>query len=403
MTLSLSSSAFVADPYPTYARLRHHEPVAIVQQPLTGTSYMLTRYDDVVAALKDPRLSTDARRVPNAMSWMDSPLLPGVFRAMRSGMLQVDDPEHRRLRDLVHKGFTPRMVETLAPRIERITHDLLDSAARRPNFVELIEDFAMPLPLTVISEMLGIPQGDRLRFRKWSQSMLEVSSLGALQMFTFIPAMYQMLAYFKRLIAERRAQPEDDLISALVRAEQDDDRLTEDEIISTIFLLMLAGHETTVNLIASGTLALLEHPDQLACLRENPALMDSAVEELVRYTNPVEQASPRFALEDIDMHGKRIPKGSIVWLALAGANRDETVFLNPDQLDITRTPNKHLAFGMGIHYCLGAPLARMEGAIALRALIERFPRLRLAVPAAQLEWRNAVAVRGLKALPLFLN
>jgi cytochrome P450 PksS len=212
-----------------------------------------------------------------------------------------------------------------------------------------------------------------------------------------------MMEYFRRLIAERRAQPRDDMISELARAEQNGDRLTEDEMISTIFLLLVAGHETTVNLIASGMLALLQHPDQLVCLRENPALLESAVEELLRYANPVEHATPRYVTEDIDVRGQRIPQGSIAWLALASANRDESVFPHADQLDITRTPNKHLAFGMGIHYCLGAPLARLEGKIAIGTLIERFPRIQLAVSPSQLEWRNAVSVRGLKTLPVFLR
>ncbi len=401
--LSLSSQSFRTDPFPTYAALRRDDPVPVVQQPMTGKSWMITRYEDVASALKDPRFTTNMSRVRNAMSWMESPLLPSAFRAMRSNMLSADDPAHRRLRDLVHKAFTPRMIETLGPRIQRITDDLLDRAGSRVNYVELIEDVALPLPLTVISEMLGIPEEDRARFRKWSNAMLEVSSAGALQVVGFVPIVYRMMRYFRQLIAQRRVQPQDDLISELVRAEQDGDRLTEDEMISTIFLLLLAGHETTVNLIASGMLALLEHPDQRACLRENLDLMDSAVEELLRYGSPVEHASPRVVTEDVELHGKLMPKGDFVWLALASANRDESVFPNPDQLDITRTPNKHLAFGLGIHYCLGAPLARLEGKIALRALVERFPQMQLAVPTSQLQWRNAISVRGLKSLPVFLR
>lgn len=403
MTLNLSSPAFRADPYPVYARLRREQPVVEIQQAVAGRSWMITRYQDVQAALKDARFSTDSRKVNSRMSWMDAPWLPSAFRAMRSNMLQADEPDHRRLRDLVHKAFSPRMVETLEPRIVRITRELLDRAARRPNYVELIEDFALPLPLTVISEMLGIPEADRPRFRKWSDMILEVTSAGIVQVVGFVPVVYQMMDYFRRLIAQRRANPMDDLVSELVRAEQDGDRLTEDEMISTIFLLLVAGHETTVNLIASGTLALLEHPEQLACLHQTPGLIDSAVEELLRYANPVEHTSPRYTLEDVEIGGQRIPKDSIVWLALASANRDETVFPNADQLDITRTPNKHLAFGLGIHYCLGAPLARMEGKIALSALTERFPMLRLAVPASQLTWRSTVSVRGLKMLPVLLN
>ena len=215
--------------------------------------------------------------------------------------------------------------------------------------------------------------------------------------------MLQMYRFFKGLIKLRRKNPGDDLVSALVQAEQDGDRLNEDEMIAMIFILLLAGHETTVNLIGNGVLALLENPDQLRMLQQQPELMDSAVEELLRYTNPVEQPAPRYTLEEVELSGQKIPKGSRILLGIASANRDETVFENADKLDITRQPNKHLAFGLGIHYCLGAPLARMEGKIALQKLLARYPNMQLGVTPEAVEWRTSMAVRGLKTLPVRLQ
>jgi cytochrome P450 PksS len=403
VNISFDDQAFRNDPYPIYADMRRNDPITVTDQPLTGRSIMLTRYEDVLLALKDPRFSTDFRRAGNSrIQIMSSKWLPRAFSALQTNMLSQDDPDHRRLRDLVHKAFTPRRLEALTGQIETITHGLLDQMSGK-QAVDLIPAFALPLPLTVISEMMGVPEVDRARFHKWSSAFLEIGTGSVLRVLMQYPNMRSMIRFFDRMIADRQAHPQDDLISGLVQAEQDGDRLSRDELTSMIFLLLLAGHETTVNLIANGVLALLEFPDQLELLRENPDLIESAVEELIRYGNPIEQASPRITLEAVELHGRTIPKGTLVWLALASANRDERAFPNADRLDITRQPNRHLGFGMGIHYCLGAPLARMEAQTAISALINRYPNMRLAVPADQLSWRTSLSVRGLRSLPLRLR
>ncbi len=402
MTLDTTSPQFRHDPYPTYASLRKNEPVPLIgeAESAMGEAFLVTRYDDVVTVLKDPRFSTDMRKTGTQMktAWW----IPKVVSTFQNSMLLVDDPDHRRLRDLVHKAFTPRMLQDMNARIERISEEMLDAMANKPT-VDLIHDFALPIPLTVISDMMGVPQKDRMKFHKWMGTFLDISSGGRLQMLGKLGNMFQMYRFFKGLIQLRRKNPGDDLVTALIKAEQDGDRLNEDEMIAMIFLLLLAGHETTVNLIGNGTLALLENPDQLQKLQQHPELMDSAVEELLRFTNPVEQPAPRYVLEDVELSGQKIAKGSRVLVGIASANRDETAFSNADKLDIERTPNKHLAFGLGIHYCLGAPLARMEGKIALQKLLARYPNMKLAVTSDQVQWRTSMAVRGLKTLPVQLG
>jgi cytochrome P450 PksS len=398
--LDTSDHAFRANPYPTYARLRRTAPLARTKLPMVGPGWVLTRYDDVAAALKDPRFSNDSRQA--AAGTGPSPKwLPRVFRTLQSSMITVDDPEHARLRNLVHQAFTPRRIQALAARIEAIVDELLDAAGRKRQ-VDLLADFALPLPLIVISEMLGVPPKDRLKFHHWTGPFLEGSSSGLMQLLTQLPNGTRLLRFFETLIRQRRADPQDDLTTALVNAELAGNRLSEDELISMLFLLLLAGHETTVNLIANGTLALMEHPDQMQRLHAEPPLIDTAVEELLRYGNPVEHGNMRYLSEDVELYGTVLPRGSMVVLMLSSANRDESVFPDPDRLDLSRTPNRHLAFGLGVHYCLGAPLARLEGKIALRALSQRYPGIRLAVAPEQLRWRIAIAIHGLKALPVML-
>ena len=401
MTLDTTSAQFRHDPYPTYATLRKNEPVPLINEVTMGKAWLVTRYDDVVTVLKDPRFSNDSRKTATEVRktpwWM-----PRVMSTFKDTMLLADDPDHRRLRDLVHKAFTPRRLQDINARIEIITDELLDGMAHKQS-LDLIHDFALPIPLTVISDMMGVPQTDRLKFHKWMGTFLEISAGSKLQMLGKVSNMMQMYGFFKGLIKLRTTDPQDDLITALVQAEQDGDRLSEDELIAMIFLLLLAGHETTVNLIGNGTLALLENPDQLHKLQHQPELIDSAVEELLRFTNPVEQPAPRYTLEDVELSGQKIPKGSRVLVGIASANRDESAFENADKLDITRQPNKHLAFGLGIHYCLGAPLARMEGKIGLQKLITRYPNMQLEVTSDQVQWRTSMAVRGLKALPVRLG
>jgi len=394
--VDITRPEFKADPFSFYAALRADNPVHRARVGrLEG--WLVTRYDDVLAALKDPRLAKDVRRVQNAAELSRRPWMPGFLRALESNMLDQDDPNHARLRALVHRAFTPARIHGLQTRIRAIAGELLDAVQARGE-IELVRDFALPLPLTVIGELLGVPAADRARFQRLSQSTLvPPTTLNVLRM---LPAMWALIRLVRRLIAERRRDPQDDLLTALTQAEEAGDRLSEDEQVAMVLLLLIAGHETTVNLISSGALALLQHPDQLEALRARPEGIKTAIEELLRFTNPVETATERYAAEDLTLHGKTIRRGELVLAVLASANRDEAHFTRPDELDLARDPNRHLAFGMGVHYCLGAPLARMEGQIAVELLLERLPELRLAVPAAKLRWRSTPVVRGLSALPL---
>lgn len=400
--VNLRDPAVRADPSSTYARLRRESPVHPVMRPHFGRAWLLTRYEDVLTAFQDKRFVNDRRNVGDGKSVPLPWWTPRLFRLLQSVMSAKDMAEHRRLRDLVHKAFTPRRVEEMRASVERIVGRLLDEAAKQPA-VDLMEAFARPLPLEVISEMMGVEAGDRVKFHRWTSSFVEALGKGPLGLLGQTPKGFLLMRLFRKLIRERREQPRDDLLTALVQAEAQGDRLNEEELVSMVFLLLMAGHETTVNLIGLGTLALLQNPGELQKLRERPELIDSAIEELLRYTSPVEQPAPRFAREDVELGGQLIRRGEMVVPVVAAANRDETVFPHPDTLDITRHPNRHVAFGMGVHYCLGAPLARLEGRIALLTLVQRFPRLRLAVPAEQLPWRTSVSLRGLKALPVHLT
>jgi cytochrome P450 PksS len=264
--------------------------------------------------------------------------------------------------------------------------------------MDLIHDYALPLPITIIAEMLGVPAQDRAKFHRWSSSIVSVSSNS--EMLRVLPPTFLFMRYLRKFFKQRRAQPGDDLTTALIQAEESGDRLSEDELLAMVMLLLIAGHETTVNLIASGTLALLQHPEQKQMLCDDPGLIKPAIEELLRYTSPVDTATDRFAREDLTLAGVRIGRGEQILAVLGSANRDEEQFTNPDTLDITREPNRHLGFGQGIHYCLGAPLARLEGQIAINTLLHRLPNLRLAAAPEQLRWRRGLIIRGLEKLPV---
>lgn len=392
-----------ANPYPYYAELRRKAPITKVKMPYMGEVFLVTRYEDVVAGHKHPLLSSEMRYARGGDTGsFNKWWVPKVFKSLQNSMVLMDDPGHRRLRDLVHIAFTPRRVEQIAGRVGQITDHLLDQMAAKGR-VDLIADFALPIPLTVISDMMGVPEDDRLRFHRWSAKFLEVAAGDPITVLRQFPNGLRMQRFFEKLIRLRRIDPRDDLLTALVNAESGGDRLSEDELLSMIFLLLLAGHETTVNLISTGVLTLLEFPDQLRLLRAKPDLIDSAIEELLRYGNPVEHGNVRYAMDDLELAGYPIPKGSSLILLLASANRDETIFENPDSLDIMRYPNRQVGFGFGVHYCLGAPLARLEGRIAIQKLVQRFPDMRLAVPVDQLAWRPTTAVRGLKALPMVMG
>lgn len=389
----LARPEFKADPYPFYARMREEAPVFRLSIALPGQFWMITRYDDIVAMLKDERLS---RELLANLSW-----LPPFVRPLFDNMLGREPPDHGRLRTLVSMAFTPRRINELSGQVQRACDDLLSATPFGRPF-DLVADYALPLPLTVIAALMGVPPEDRQRFHTLVRGSLPlgVPSGSLLDIPRALPYFWQLTRYFRRLFAERRLRPRDDLISALVHAEAAGDRLNADELLGTAMLLVAAGYETTVHLIASGTLALLQHPDERARFVEGRGSADSAIEELLRYTTPVEMTTPRIALDDISFGSVTIPKGSLVSGVLGSANRDASHFVEPDRLDLERHPNKHVALGVGHHFCLGASLARLEAGIALTTLFRQRPALRLAHPAGSLRWRKSVPLRALTALPV---
>jgi cytochrome P450 len=392
---------YFQDPLSVFARMREESPVTSVITPEGQRAWLITRYEDVRRALADPRLSKDWRKLRSPGFVPD----PSVGFLM-AHMLNADPPDHTRLRRLVQKAFTPGRVAGLRPRIEAITASLLDAmaAARDADtagdgVVDLITEFAFPLPMTVICELLGIPDGDREEFKTWSQVIL--SSTATFD--EYRAAGGAMYGYFTRLLADKRAAPADDLLSALITARDSGDSLDEPELLAMIFLLLVAGHETTVNLIATGTLALLTHPSEFSRLRADPSLLSGAVEELLRFANPLNHATDRYAPESLEVGGVTIPAGEPVLVVTSSANRDPARFPDPDRLDVGRDASGHVAFGHGIHYCVGAPLARLEGEIAFGALLGRFPGLSLAVEPSQLRWRPSSLIHGLETLPVRLG
>jgi cytochrome P450 len=394
--------AFRVDPYPAYERLRREAPV--YEPPFGGV--VLSRHADCEAFLKDTRCSSDFRN-SNAFAQFieqnpDGDENSGFFAQTRP-FLFLDPPDHTRLRGLVNKAFTPRAIEALRGRIQQIVDNLLDQAEAKGE-IEIVEEFAYLVPVQVICEMLGVPVKDHELFKDWSKELAR-----SLDPEEFLPqdvierrqkAVESFGEYFGGLVAEHKANPRDDLLSALIAAEEAGDKLSEAELLATSILLLVAGHETTVNLIGNGTLALLRHPDQLALLRSDPSLARSAVEEFLRFDPPV-QFTARIALEDLTLGGVSLKKGEQAVLLLASANRDPDVFVDPDRLDITRAENRHLAFSHGIHYCIGAPLARLEAEIALGTMVQRFPHLRLLDETPG--YKENIVLRGLAALPVSLS
>ena len=390
MAVEYLGAEYFQDPYSVHARLRAERPVSPVVMPGGTPAWLVTGYAEARAALADPRLGK------NMPGWHPEP--DSIFAALDVHMLNSDPPDHERLRRLVNKAFTARRVDRLRPRITEITAGLLDDMSTRSE-VDLLASFAFPLPITVICELLGVPPADRDDFRAWSATI--VSDIPAPEVFQAHAT--AMARYFMELLAAKRQQPRDDLLSALLAARDDEDRLSENELVSMAFLLLVAGHETTVNLIGNGVLALLLNPAELARLDADPSLIGGAVEELLRYVNPVNNATFRFAAEPVEIGGVRISRGDPVLVALSSANRDPSRFGDPDRLDLGRDSSGHLAFGHGIHYCLGAPLARLEAEIAFSHLLARFGSMRLAVPADSLRWRPSTLIHGLEALPVRLG
>jgi len=400
----LLSQAFKENPFPTLARMRELGPVIRVRFPLFGKVWAATTYDAVNELLRDHHrfvqnpATAGNRRMGTILRW-----LPRTLKPLATNMLLRDPPDHRRLRGLVDQAFQRQSVEALRPRLETLADEAIDrlaeQAARSPGGVDLLAQFARPFPLAAICELLGLPPEDRTRFTQWaSRFSTSTNVLSILRgLFTGVGNMMQ---YVREEIRRQTKQPRSGLIAALIEAEEAGDRLSEDELVAMVFLLLAAGHETTLHQIACSVLTLLDHPGQLAELKADWGPADSAVQELLRYVSFAQVTKPRYARADTEFRGQAIRRGRMLFGCLAAANSDPSVFENPERLDIRRQPNRHLAFGAGIHVCLGAKLARVETAIALERLFTRFPQLKLAIPRTQIRYTPRFGARGLMALPV---
>ena len=423
--LDISDPHFMDDAYDTYADLRAKGPISRVRFAVgaeEGASedgeergifgrqetYFVTHYDEVIATLLDRRFAVDPRsNMSSEQVEQQEEQTPEEFRLLSRSIISIDPPDHTRLRKLVQPSFTGRGVQALRGSIQKIVDDLLDQAesdaagrgeTAPDRRMDLIEAFAYPFPVTVISDMLGIPREDRETIRGWTENLLRVDR-GRVDE-EVRAGLREFIDYLRDLFERKRRAPEDDMISRLLHVEEDGDVLDEDEVLATVFLMFLAGHVTTVNLVGNGVVALLTHPDQLAKLKADPDLARGVVEETLRYWGPVDFIGRRIAREDIEVGGTVIPTGEQATVSLAAANRDPERFANPDVFDITRPDaNRHVAFGKGIHVCLGAPLARVEGQVAFSTLFRRYPELRLAVPAEEVRWGTSF-LRGFARLPV---
>lgn len=375
------------DPYPSYDALREADPVH--RSPFLGV-WVLTRHEDIEHLLRHPRFSADRRL------WKDVPALDAGYRP---SMLSLDPPDHTRLRTLVTKAFTPRVVERVRPWARAVVDAALDRAAARGG-LDLMEDLAYPLPLTVINRMLGLSAGEWPRFREWTHVLVTSADPLTLHdpagMAAYRKAEEEILEHLAGVVAGRRREPRDDLISDLLAVEERGETLSGPELLTMLELLLMAGYETTASMIGNGVLALLRHPDQLALLRERPELIEGAVEELLRWDSST-QLTARVALEDCELGGRPVCRGELLVAIMGAGNRDPAQHADPDRLDVTRPPRQHLSFGWGGHFCLGAPLARLELRLAVGELVRRFPALRLAGEPAR---RETITIRGFHSLPL---
>ncbi len=391
---------FFADPYAAFRRMREEGPVTEVAMPNGQRAWLVTRYDDVLAVLTDnTRLTKHMAKLMPA-DWVPSPEL--AF--LQGTLLGVDPPDHARLKRLVSKAFTPGRVAAMRPRIEQIVASLIErviaaAAAAPDGAVDFIREFAFPLPMTVVCDMVGIPDTDHDAFKAWTEKLVSATATPEEQQ----TAALETLVYLTGLLAAKKAAPDDTMAYALIAARDNDDRLTDGELLSMIFWMLLAGHETTMNVVATGILALLENPSELKKLRDDPATLPRALDELLRYVNPTNHATERYTLEPITIGDVTIPRRELVIAVLTAANLDPAKFPDPERLDLDRDTTGHLTFGHGIHYCLGAPLARLEAEVAFSALLDRFPGLSLAVPASSLTWRPSSLIHGLESLPLRLG
>ena len=383
-----------ADLHEVLATLRRDSPVIELALPTGATAWLVTRYADAQRALSDPLLGKTTSAGGFSYKGM---VPPDVAQAVGRHMLAINPPDHTRIRRLVSGAFTARRTAAFRPRIEALAEQLLDRMSGADQ-LDLIDSFAFPLPIQVLCELLGVPTEDQDDFRRWTDAIVT----GPVNPAGLPPALVAIVAYIRELLVAKRQHPADDLLSALIAVRDNDDRLSDDELISMVYLFLIAGHETTVNLIGNGSMLLLSDPDRWARIVAEPELIPNAIEELLRYEGPVQAATFRTALAPTEVGGVAIPEGAFVLVSLLAANRDGDRFTEPDQLDLDRPVTPNLAFGHGIHYCLGAPLARLEGQIAFHALSRRFPKMRLAVPVEEITWRPGLLLRGLSALPVTL-
>ncbi|MFB6731428.1 cytochrome P450 [Bacillus mobilis] len=395
--INLASAQFKEDAYEIYKESRKIQPILFVNEVELGKEWLITRYEDALPLLKDNRLKKD---MTNVFPQDTTNMYLSVDNSdhLTTHMLNSDPPNHSRLRSLVQKAFTPKMITQLDGRIQRIADDLI-SEIERKGTLNLVDDYSFPLPIIVISEMLGIPKEDQVKFRIWSHAVI-ASPETPEEIKETEKQLSEFITYLQYIVDVKRKDPKEDLVSALILAENEGHKLSAPELYSMIMLLIVAGHETTVNLITNTVLALLENPNQLQLLKDNPKLIDSAIEEGLRYYSPVEVTTARWAAEPFQIHEQTIQKGDMVVIALASANRDETVFENPEVFDITRENNRHIAFGHGSHFCLGAPLARLEAKIAITTLINRMPELQIKGNREDIKWQGNYLMRSLEELPL---
>ncbi|MEU5941314.1 cytochrome P450 [Micromonospora sp. NPDC047548] len=380
----------------TATDLQKQGPVHRATLPNGVPVWLVVGYDTAIAALNDDRLSAAAMLASGGLD--GGKLNPDMRNALLKSLTNSDPPDHTRLRRLVSKAFTARRVEAMRPWISQVIDELIDGFAQHDQ-VDLMADFAAPLPILVISELLGIPEADRPRVRAWSRTI--ISGFGSPDF--AVQDAVAFVEYLRGLIAQRRDDPDEALISALIRARDESDALSANELTATIFLMIVAGHDTTLSLIGNGVHLLMKKPGRAARLREDPSLLPAAIEEFLRLESPVPVANFRAAVSSFDIGGTHISAGDLVAISLQAANRDDSQFADPSRFDPARRKGRHLAFGHGIHYCLGAPLARLEGELAIGALLKRFPDLRLAVPAAELTWSQAPFIHRLDRLPLLLS
>ncbi len=395
--IDIRSRSFKANAYQHYVRMREEVPVYGLDLPTRERAFLVFRYNDVSSLLRDKRFSKDTRSVPGGARQRMRRFVPKVILPLMENMLSLDDPAHARLKGLVQSVFSPARVEMLIQSTTETSNRLIAEMKKKRQF-DLMADYALPLPVTVISELLGVPPVDRARFARWSKILID-NMTSPLRLLLIYPSMRNFMHYLRALVESKRARPGNDLLSALA-AENNREKLSDDEFVAMAAILLIAGHETTTNLIGNGTLALLRNRDAREQIKSDPALFPSAIEEFLRFMSPLEMSTERFATEDTEIAGTMIPRGSMVFGVIASANHDERQFENPGRLDLARKPNRHLTFGEGGHYCVGAALARMEGQVAFRGLLEAFPDMTLAVEPDQLEWRGAVILRGLKKLPV---